>query len=300
MEGRLTTGRGWGEFPPLSSPEVRAEARRIMGFVRGEDRINSFLREYLGHSLERMAMNYLYLKGNIAPDDACLDVGSLGVEYVLLKRDYPRATFEALSYEGGRVGIAGGVFYETLDPNDGNCVTIRQVDVERQPMPFADASFDVVSCFETIEHLKFTPMPMMREMNRVLKTGGRLVLTTPNINSSWAISKILRGRSPSEEPRYNKNPEYGIIHAKEYTMDELAGLARACGFTVEHLFSYDDEPLEEGEAFVRRHVGRFMARLDGRWFGRYRQAELHLGHRLALVAKKTGEAVDEFPEVIFQ
>jgi SAM-dependent methyltransferase len=45
-------------------------------------------------------------------------------------------------------------------------------------LPFADASFDAVLCLETIEHLP-KPRPAAREMMRVLKSGGLVMITTP-------------------------------------------------------------------------------------------------------------------------
>ncbi|HUF54169.1 MAG TPA: methyltransferase domain-containing protein [Dehalococcoidia bacterium] len=46
-------------------------------------------------------------------------------------------------------------------------------------LPFADASFDVVVSFETIEHVP-DPMLMLHEIKRVLKPEGLLVVSTPN------------------------------------------------------------------------------------------------------------------------
>jgi len=66
---------------------------------------------------------------------------------------------------------------------------IHNVDIERQRLPFDDASVDVVTSFETLEHL-LDPMHFLFEVNRILKQGGTLVLTTPNA-ISWR--SMLRG-----------------------------------------------------------------------------------------------------------
>ena len=59
-------------------------------------------------------------------------------------------------------------------------------------MPFADNTFDIVISSEVIEH---TPVPFdgVREMYRVLKPGGILILTTPNklwYFSVWLANKL--------------------------------------------------------------------------------------------------------------
>ena len=50
----------------------------------------------------------------------------------------------------------------------------------RKPLPYADASFDVVLLVEVIEHLENHRIAI-GELARILKPGGVLILTTPNI-----------------------------------------------------------------------------------------------------------------------
>lgn len=49
-------------------------------------------------------------------------------------------------------------------------------------MPFADATFDAIVSVEGIEHLE-NPTQFLRECRRVLRPGGLLFLTTPNVDS---------------------------------------------------------------------------------------------------------------------
>ena len=52
------------------------------------------------------------------------------------------------------------------------------VDVNH-PLPFPDGSFDLLWCSEVIEHLQ-DPSRTVGEFRRVLKPGGKMILTTPN------------------------------------------------------------------------------------------------------------------------
>jgi ubiquinone/menaquinone biosynthesis C-methylase UbiE len=73
-------------------------------------------------------------------------------------------------------------------------------------LPLASASIDLVVSFETLEHVPDAGA-MIKEIRRVLRPGGRLVLSTPN-----------RTFGPPE--RHTNNP----FHIKEFTTAELHDL----------------------------------------------------------------------------
>jgi SAM-dependent methyltransferase len=75
--------------------------------------------------------------------------------------------------------------------------------------PFDDGSFDAVICNEVLEHV-FEPDAFVREMGRVLKKGGRLLLTVPFV---W---------DEHEQPR-----DYG-----RYSSFGLAALLQRHGFKI--------------------------------------------------------------------
>jgi SAM-dependent methyltransferase len=84
-------------------------------------------------------------------------------------------------------------------------------------LPLECASIDLVVSFETIEHVP-NAQALVVEIRRVLKPGGRLVLSTPN-----------RAFGPSA--RHTGNP----FHVREFTADELRDLLRG-SFGEVHLF----------------------------------------------------------------
>jgi 2-polyprenyl-3-methyl-5-hydroxy-6-metoxy-1,4-benzoquinol methylase len=109
--------------------------------------------------------------------------------------------------------------------------------VEKDRFPFDDGTFDFVLAAEIIEHLPNDPMFMMHETNRILKAGGRLFLTTPNITSLRSVHAILHAYPPYV---YNKfSSRDGGRHCKEYAPREIALMFERSGFVVDKLETVD-------------------------------------------------------------
>jgi len=65
-------------------------------------------------------------------------------------------------------------------------------------LPFPDESFDAVLLSEVLEHLMYSPLPMFREIRRVLRPGGILLLSTPNPAGLGKLIGLARGRAMLE------------------------------------------------------------------------------------------------------
>jgi SAM-dependent methyltransferase len=105
-------------------------------------------------------------------------------------------------------------------------------DVERDRFPFDDATFDLVTCCEVIEHLTQNPVHALAEIHRVLRPGGWFVLSTPNAARAGNIANLLRGRNVYD-PYHLGTPLRGSRHSREYTLDELRDLIGGCGFEID-------------------------------------------------------------------
>jgi len=78
-------------------------------------------------------------------------------------------------------------------------VEIRRGDLSRT-LPYGDAEFDYVTCVEGLEHIE-NPQQAIREFARVLKPGGHLVVTTPNIlNIEERVKWLLFGYTSHFKP----------------------------------------------------------------------------------------------------
>jgi SAM-dependent methyltransferase len=144
-------------------------------------------------------------------------------------------------------------------------------DAEKDPFPYPDAHFDTVLCCELIEHLPSDPMHLMAEVNRIIKDGGHLVLTTPNICSARAISAILQGYHPGFFPAYLRPEAQGDArHAREYAPREIALMFHDSGFEVARLETgeFRDEPHPELQ-WVLHLLDQYTLRRDLRGDGIY-------------------------------
>lgn len=149
-------------------------------------------------------------------------------------------------------------------------VEVRYCNLDEQPLPYDDAQFDAAVFSEVIEHLGGSPLPALREMARVLRPGGRLVLTTPNqlyIKSRLrTLADVLLGRpfEPFDEFRRAmrlKGAQRYYNHSRLYTMQELRWLLAESGLEVA-LARYGDAWEQVGiePARILRHPLRVAAK----------------------------------------
>jgi 2-polyprenyl-3-methyl-5-hydroxy-6-metoxy-1,4-benzoquinol methylase len=83
---------------------------------------------------------------------------------------------------------------ENLEAAEAHDVKVRIADAEEE-FPYENEFFDVVFAGELIEHL-FDPEKFLARCHRILKPGGILVLTTPNLASLTNSYRLLLGWYP--------------------------------------------------------------------------------------------------------
>lgn len=126
-----------------------------------------------------------------------------------------------------KYGVDGSV-NESLFKNSQ--IKLKKLDVETHPLPFQENFFDVVVMLAVFEHIhpEFIDK-VLKEIHRVLKENGQLIITTPSPQSVpvlWLLSRI--GLISKVEIDDHKN---------SYAIGKIASFLSDAGFTKQNLTS---------------------------------------------------------------
>ncbi|MBI5159748.1 class I SAM-dependent methyltransferase [Candidatus Micrarchaeota archaeon] len=105
-----------------------------------------------------------------------------------------------------------------------------KMDAEKTPYPFKDESFDAVVALEIIEHLRYSHN-LVKESHRILKKGGMLLLSTPNLASLTNRLRLLLGKNPAIDWNY-KHPGH---HVKYFIKKTITQALEQQGFEIEKI-----------------------------------------------------------------
>jgi len=167
----------------------------------------------------------------------CLELGANPYFITHLLREYTNLELTLANYFGGPEG-------KQVQKKSWDNGTVRQevvlefdhFNLEESRFPYEDSSFDVVVFCEIIEHLLMNPVHTLKEINRVLKPGGLLLVTTPNVARLGNVLAMSDGLSIYDP--YSGYGPYGR-HNREFSMHELVQLLKFSGFTPETTFTAD-------------------------------------------------------------
>lgn len=136
---------------------------------------------------------------------------------------------------------------------------VVESDLETQKIPFDDNSFDAVLFTEVLEHVGIThPHAIIDEMVRVLKPGGVIIFSTPNVCNISNLYALLKGKNLFWAPEIF----YGSLdrHNREFTPSEVVQLMSASGLECLGMWGLNDysnwrgaEGTEFAAAFIERY-----------------------------------------------
>ena len=120
---------------------------------------------------------------------------------------------ELLRQNSSRAGFNSRACDYTTELMKLRDVPVDVVDLNTQPLPYPDAAFDLVTCTEVIEHIEHY-RETLREIHRVLRPGGVLVVTTPNILNLTSRVRFLL---------FGFHNLFGPLHVKESRVHSTGG-----------------------------------------------------------------------------
>jgi SAM-dependent methyltransferase len=175
---------------------------QIINILENELSTNNYLK---GH-LKRIIESFTFLEKYLTDNQNVIDIGSYGHFTEVLSKFY-NSNFDISDFE------------------------------LRETFPIDEKKYDITICMEVIEHMKDRDyndldsiatfkysgvFNLLCETNRILKDGGILFLTTPNLNNYLSVLRLLN----------HENPYFFTPHPRELSVMELKRFLIKCGFEI--------------------------------------------------------------------
>ena len=163
-----------------------------------------------GAKPERFAARRAFLLAHVRAGDRVLDLGCGDGAFA--------AELAAVGARVVAVDVADEALRRARERASG--AQLRRIE-EGAALPFAEDAFDVVWAGEVLEHAADV-VGLLAEMRRVLRWGGRLLVTTPYHGRVALAALALRGLEEHFDPRAD--------HLRFFTARTLRAVLRQAGF----------------------------------------------------------------------
>jgi SAM-dependent methyltransferase len=168
---------------------------------------------------------------------------------------------------GARISRMAGVDLDPAVLQNPNLSEAAIADLS--DLPYGDAEFDVVFSKFVFEHLE-RPAAVMRELRRVLKPGGHLLVHTPN---RWHYVTLAAALTPTDLHAWYRSKlgwDRGGTFATKYRANDQATierLAERTGFSVRSLELLETKPIYLALHPLAYRAGIAYERLVNRFSG---------------------------------
>jgi len=275
---------------PIPGGMSEADAFAFLNSIRVENGPEAEMDAYCRGDWKR----FLYTWGLVKDlGGQCLELGANPYFTTCLLREFTRLEMSLGNYFGPQFGSRAEqqVRMKPCGATEPVWVPMEfhHFNVETDRFPFDDCSFDVVLFCEIIEHLQNDPLTVLREIKRVLKPGGSVVLTTPNVARLENVARMMGGVNIYDQ--YSGYGAYGR-HNREYNMHELHLLLSWCGFEVDGGFTADVHP-NRALDYVSQNAMMSVAEV-------LRRRQDDLGQYIFLRARSTRPMKDKRPAWLYR
>jgi SAM-dependent methyltransferase len=176
-------------------------------------------RRYVAGHLDRLAFDLALAERYLPQSASVVDVGALPPLF--------GAGLRELGFRVRGLDIDPSRFADVIERLT---LDVIRCDVEREPIPIESASVDAVVLHEVFEHMRIDLVKTLSEIARILRPGGRLMLSTPNLTSLVGLRNlVVRGVAYSAADNvyseYEKLRTIGHMgHVREYSPGEVLDL----------------------------------------------------------------------------
>jgi len=185
-----------------------------------KDSLYNWNHNYLKNNKKRYQFDLELIKSHYVSGEI-LEIGSapFHLTYLLKNKKYPIIG----------VDIAPERFKHFI--NDHSLRVIK-CDIENESLPFDNNEFGFVLFNEIFEHLRINPIATLKEINRILKPSGKLILSTPNLYSINNNINFLLGKG-FDDPYKEFMKLYNLGHmghTRLYSVKQMKTFLENTGF----------------------------------------------------------------------
>jgi SAM-dependent methyltransferase len=241
---------------------------------------------YLNFSLDRFLKTLDLFPEGINDRTRVLELGASPYFMSLLIKKYYNCRIEFANFFGASKTSKKRDMLSSNAYNQKYEIDFKHFNVEKEEFPYRDKSFDMVIFCEIIEHLTVDPVHTLVQINRILKEGGHMIITTPNVLRYENVIKLITGRNIHDH--YSGYGAYGR-HNREYTPEELRLLVESMGFKAVKLYTRVTGSINIEGFSIKRFRGLIQ------FF-----TSRNRGSNIFLLARKVAEADYRYPGWLFE
>jgi ubiquinone/menaquinone biosynthesis C-methylase UbiE len=144
-------------------------------------------------------------------------------------------------------------------------IIVEKQDFSNFKLPYKSEYFDIVTGWDVIEHFPEPPFKLLKEMKRILKKDGTLLVSVPNLVSTARRGRFLLGRHPYNHfEMWIGEKYYG--HYRECTRKEWQIIIEKAGFSQVKTFMVNEPTKTKAyHSYHDKKYSRFSWQALGLW-----------------------------------
>ena len=112
-------------------------------------------------------------------------------------------------------------------------INVKFYNISKSPFLNEDEKFDIIIFSETMEHIPYDDVSLLKNLKKIINKEGYLLLTVPNIASFWNRIRLFFGKNIlGTKEQIIKGVYGGYGHIREYTKSEVRMYIQMSGLKI--------------------------------------------------------------------